>query len=146
MASLHKEVRIDARPDDIWDAVRDIGALHTRLVPGFVVDTRLEGDVRVVTFGNGMVVREPILSLDDKRRRIAWLALGGRATHYSASLQVFAEGAGSRVVWITDFLPHELAGAIDAMLGQGLEVMKKTLEKAAARVPHAPSQHSTSRN
>jgi hypothetical protein len=39
----------------VWDAVRDFGALHHRLVPGFVVEARLEGDDRVVTFFNGAV-------------------------------------------------------------------------------------------
>jgi hypothetical protein len=130
MASLHKEIRIHVRAEDVWDAVRDIGALHMRLVPGFVVDTRIEGDSRVVTFGNGMVVREPILSVDDERRRLAWGAIGGRTTHYNASLQVIAEADGARVVWTTDLLPHELAGAIGGMQEQGLAIMKKTLEAA----------------
>src|SRR3954469_14766560 len=99
MATLHKEISIDARPEDVWAAVRDIGALHTRLVPGFVVDTRLEPDARIVTFGNGLVVREPIVSVDDERRRLAWSATGGATTHYNAVLQVSAEGAGTRVAW-----------------------------------------------
>lgn len=129
MATLHEEIVIDAPREDVWDAVRDVGALHTRLVPGFVVDTRLEGDARVVTFGNGMVVREPIVSVDDARRRLAWTAEGGRTTHYNAAVQVRAEGAGSRVVWTIDLLPHEMAGPIGAMQEQGLAVMKRTLER-----------------
>ncbi len=39
-------------------AVRDFGAVHQRLVPGFVVDSRLDGDACVLTFANGMVARE----------------------------------------------------------------------------------------
>ena len=42
MASIRKEIPLDARAEDVWAAVRDIGALHTRLVPGFVTDTKLE--------------------------------------------------------------------------------------------------------
>ena len=61
-----------ARPDEVWDAIRDIGALHTRLVPGFVVDTRLEPGARIVTFGNGMVVKEPIVDIDEADRRLVW--------------------------------------------------------------------------
>jgi polyketide cyclase/dehydrase/lipid transport protein len=72
MASIRKEILIKARPEDVWAAVRDVGALHTRLVPGFVVDTRLEQGARVVTFGNGMVARELIVDLDDEARRLAW--------------------------------------------------------------------------
>jgi len=130
MATLHHDVIVAAKADRIWDAVRDVGALHTRLVPGFVVDTRLEGETRVVTFGNGMTVREPIVSADDERRRLAWTAQGGGTTHYNAVLEVFDEGAKSRVVWTIDLLPHDAAGPVGAMQRQGLEVLKATLEKA----------------
>jgi carbon monoxide dehydrogenase subunit G len=129
MASIRKEILIEARAEDVWAAVRDVGALHQRLVPGFVVDTRLEGDARVVTFGNGMVVRELIVDLDDEARRLAWSARGGRLTHHNASAQVFADGEGrSRLVWIADLLPDEVAGDIRAMMEQGAAVMKRTLE------------------
>lgn len=129
MATLRKEISIDANPDDVWDAARDVGALHTRLVPGFVVKTELEAGARVVTFGNGLVAREPIISVDDQRRRLAWGASGGRTTHYNAVLEVFAAGAGTRVVWTIDLLPHEMADPVGAMQDQGLAVMKRTLER-----------------
>src|SRR3954464_10268117 len=124
MATLRKEIHIEARPEAIWDAARDVGALHTRLVPGFVVDARLEGDARIVTFGNGMVVRELIISVDDQRRRLAWTAVGGRTTHYNAVLEVLADGSGTRVVWTTDLLPDDVAAAIAAMQENGLAAMK----------------------
>lgn len=128
MASLREEIVTTARPDDVWDAIRDVGALHTRLVPGFVVDTRLEAGARVVTFGNGMTVREPIVDVDDRWRRLVWAAIGGGLKHYNASVQVFEEGSGSRVVWIADLLPNEAAGMVAAMMQQGMEVMKRTLD------------------
>jgi hypothetical protein len=40
-------------------------------------------------------------------------------THHNASLQIFAEGEGSRAVWIADLLPHELGPAIGGMIAQG---------------------------
>jgi Polyketide cyclase / dehydrase and lipid transport len=130
MASIHKEILIHARPEKVWESVRDVGAIHTRLAPGFVVDTRLEGDARVVTFGNGMVARELIVDIDDDARRLAWAVVGTRLTHHNASMQVFADGAEhSRAVWIADLLPHELAGDIAAMIEQGMGVMKQTLER-----------------
>ena len=129
MASIRKEIPLDARAEDVWNAVRDIGALHTRLVPGFVTDTKLEPGARIVTFGNGMVVRELIVDLDDEARRLAWSARGGRLTHHNASVQVFADGARRcRLVWIADLLPNELAGDIRAMIDQAAAVMKKTLD------------------
>ncbi len=132
MASIHKQIETDARPDDVWAAIRDIGALHTRLVPGFVTATRLEPGARVVTFGNGMEVREPIVDVDDQRRRLAWSAEGAGMTHYNASVQVF-DGAsrGSRVVWIADLLPHDMKNQIEAMIDQGMAVMKQTLDRLA---------------
>ena len=71
MASIHKEILIDASPDHVWDALRDFGALHTRLVPGFVTDTKLDGDGRIVTFSNGTVAREILVDCDDTKRRLA---------------------------------------------------------------------------
>ena len=132
MASIRREISINASPEHVWSAVRDVGALHTRLVPGFVVDTKLEDGARVVTFGNGSVARELIVDVDDDARRIAWAAVGTRMTHHNASLQLFAENGRTRGVWIADLLPHEIAPQIAGMIEQGLSVMKRTMEGSAA--------------
>ena len=133
MASIRSEASIRASAEHVWDAIADIGALHTRLVVGFVVDCRREGDDRIVTFANGVVARERIVDLDPQNRRLAWSASGGRLTHHNASVQVFAEGAErSRVVWTADLLPNEMAPAIASMIEQGMAAMKKTLEAAEA--------------
>ena len=129
MASIRKEVLIDVAPDEVWAAVRDIGAVHTRLAVGFVTDCRLDGDARIVTFANGLVAREPIVTIDDAERRLVWSAVGGRLSHYNASAQVFEAGEGrSRFVWIADLLPHEMAGAVETMIGHGIAAIKRTLE------------------
>jgi len=130
MASIRREIRTNAPQDCAWDAIRDVGALHTRLVPGFVVATQLEPGARVVTFANGMTARELIVDLDDAARRLVWSAVGGRLTHHNASVQVFAEpGGGSRVVWIADLLPNELAPTIAAMIDQGMAAMQAALDR-----------------
>jgi len=132
MASIRKEILTSASADAVWDAIRDIGALDTRLVPGFVVDTKLEPGERIVTFGNGLIVREPIVDIDDKARRLVWSAIGGSLTHYNASVQVFGNVDGqTRVVWIADLLPHEAARDIGLMIEQGMAVMKDTLDHLA---------------
>lgn len=132
MASIYKEISIEAHPKSVWAAVRDVGAVHLRLTPRVLVDTRLDGDARVVTFANGMVVRELIVNLDDDVCRFAYASVGGRATHHNASIQVFAEGEGrTRLVWITDVLPNELAAPIGALMEQGAADMKQTLERKA---------------
>jgi hypothetical protein len=132
MASIRKEIQTSATPDEVWAALRDVGALHTRLVPGFVVDTRLEPGERIVTFGNGMVMREPIVDINDEARRVVWSAIGGVLTHYNASAQVFVNAdKQTTVVWIADLLPNEAAGQIEVLMEQGMAVMKMTLDRIA---------------
>jgi hypothetical protein len=129
MASVHKEVVIARPVAAVWDALADVGALHTRLAKGFVVDCRLEPGARLVTFANGMVVRELIVDVDADMRRVAWAVVGTTLTHHNASSQAFAEGEDAcRVVWIADFLPDESEPRIAGMIESGLAAMKRTLE------------------
>ena len=128
MASIRRSITIDRPAAAVWDALRDVGALHTRLVVGFVTDTRLEPGARVVTFHNGMVVKEPIVTVDELTRRLVWTAVTDRLQHYNASVQVFDEGTGSRVVWMTDFLPDAAREWIHGMVRDGLAAMKTTLD------------------
>ena len=117
--------------ETVWDAVRDVGAVHERLAPGFVVDTRLEDGARIVTFASGLVARELIVDVDDAARKLVWAVVGSpRLTHHNASMQVFADGERrSRVVWLADVLPNEIAGYIAGLIEEGLGTMKKTLER-----------------
>lgn len=134
MASIRKEILIHASPEDVWDAVRDWGALHERLVPGFVVDTRLDGEDRIVTFASGMVVREVLIDLDDEARRLVWSIVDGPYTHHNGVAQVFSEGEdGARFVWTADLLPNELAEPTAEAMEQGTNVVKKTLEAQVVR-------------
>lgn len=134
MASIHKEFTLAASAAEVWDALRDFGALHTRLAPGFVVDTRLDGDSRIVTFANGVVVRELLVDCDEQNRRLAYaIPPNDRLMHYSASTQVLeTDGAGCRVQWIVDLLPHAMAPAIAAQMDLGIRAMKNALDRPAA--------------
>ena len=134
MAHIRTETQIDASPEEVWDALRDWGALHTRLVPGFAVDTRLEGEDRIVTFFNGAVAREVLVDLDDGARRLAWSVVDGPYTHHSASAQVLADGDGrARFVWTADLLPNELATVTGRLMEQGTAVVRRTLEAQAVQ-------------
>ena len=131
MASIYKEIRIEAPSEQVWDAVRDFGALPERLVPGFVVESELDEDVRTITFFNGSVVRERLVGIDDDARSVVYSALDGArgSTHHNASVQVFDAGdARSRFVWVTDVLPHELESTIGGLMDQALVVIEQTLE------------------
>jgi uncharacterized protein YndB with AHSA1/START domain len=131
VASITKQVLIDAPPDDVWDALRDFGAVHERLAPGFVVDCQLEGNARVVTFFNGAVARELLVDIDDDARRLVYSIVESPlgSTHDNSSAQVFADADGrSRFVWIKDVLPDELAPWIDELMEHGISVVKQTLD------------------
>jgi len=129
MASIRKELLLDASPEHVWDAVRDVGAVHKRLGPGFLLDAHWDGGARVVTFFNGVVVREPLVTLDDVERRLVYSATGGMSRHYNAVMEVFPDGDDrSRLVWTIDLLPNELAPTVDGLAEKACEAMKRTLE------------------
>jgi hypothetical protein len=133
MASIHKNIPIEAPASDVWDAVRDFGALHTRLVPGFVLDTKLDGEARIVSFANGTVARELLVDCDDERRRLVYAVISERMNQHSASVQVMADGEGnSRLIWIVDVLPHEIAPYIAGQMDQAAAAMQKALRAAPA--------------
>jgi uncharacterized protein YndB with AHSA1/START domain len=128
VASIRKERSIDAPAERVWDALRDWGGLHERLVPGFVTDTRLDGEDRIVTFFNGAVAREILIDRDDEQRRLVWSVVDGPYTHHNGVAQVFAEGEGCRFVWTADLLPDEAAAPTGEMMERGIEVVKQTQE------------------
>ena len=133
MASIRREIEIAVKPETAWESLRDVGAIHTRLARGFVTDVRMEDGDRLVTFGNGAVVRERIVDVDDAAKRVAWSVVGAGLTHHNASAQVQGDGGVTRFVWIADLLPDEAAPRIAAMIEQGLVAIRKTLESDAGR-------------
>ena len=133
MACIHKEIEIDRGKQFVWDAIRDVGNIHKRLVPGFVLKCKLEGDSRIVTFANGIVMRELIIDVNDKTCRHSWSARGEPFTHHNASIQVFSESDDKcRVVWISDLLPNKIVETVGEMIQHGLDTMKQTLESSQA--------------
>src|SRR3954471_20412345 len=133
MASIYKDISLNARPDDVWAAVRDYGAVHRRVAPGFVIDCKLDGDSRIVTFANGNVARERLVTMDDAQMRLVYAVVSPRVKQHSASIQIFADGeGGSRMVWITDVLPDEIAPYIDGQMDLGAAAMQKQFGRDAA--------------
>ena len=128
MATIHKEVEIHASPERVWEALSDVGALHTRLAAGFVVGTEMDGNARVVTIASEMVVREKSVDVDDAARLIVWAIIGQQFDHYNGAAQVFEHPDGSRFVWTTDLLPDDLAENVDAMMSAGVAAIKHALE------------------
>jgi hypothetical protein len=134
MASIYREIPIDARPEEVWAAVRDFGAVHRRLAPGFVRDARLDGDARIVTFANGTIARELLVDCDDTRRRLVYAVVSERVTHYSASVQVITDGdaRAARLIWVVDLLPNDIAPYVASQMDQAALAMQKALDRGTA--------------
>lgn len=133
MASIHRDIPINCHPEDAWAAVRDFGAVHRRLAPGFVLDARLDDDARVVTFANGTVARELLVDCDDTRRRLVYAVASERVRHYNASVQVIADGeARAKLIWIVDLLPNDIAPYIAGRMDQASVAMQKSLDRSSA--------------
>ena len=126
MATVYKEFIVNASPDFVWEAIRDVGAVHTRLAQGFVTNTLLSGDTRTVTFSNGFVVREQIITISDELRRLSYTAIGGRTSHHNAYFQVLATAEGkARVLWVTDFLSEDVRAPIAQMVDSGSTAIQR---------------------
>jgi len=133
MASIIKDITMDAPADAVWDAVADFGAVHTRFAAGFVVGVTLEPGARIVTFGDGQVAREVFVGVDHEARRLAYSIESERLAHHNAAFQVIEEGAGRcRLVWTVDLLPDVIAPYMAGRMDAGLVAAKATLERPAA--------------
>ena len=139
MASIRKEIGVKLGPDEVWSVLADVGAVHTRLARGLVTATTLEGNERVVTFSNGQVARERIVTVDGAARRLVYAVVGGRFAHHSASFEVCDGPAGTTtLVWLADVWPDDQATGLDVMMELGVQAIERTLgprERVAPEVP-----------
>lgn len=134
MTSIYREFIVGADPNRVWSAIQDVGAIHQRLAKGFVVDTQLEGDVRTVTFKNGVVVKERILGVDSQNKRMVYTILSDKFEYHNAAFQVFAEAnRQTRIIWTADVLPNEMETYLAEMTDRAIEAIKGTLEGDGSR-------------
>lgn len=134
MTSISKDIDVPTSAAEVWDAMRDYGAVHERVAPGFVIDARMDATDRVISFASGATARERLVSLDDRRRRLVYTVVeGGLAfEHHQGSVEVLdaERGAnGCRVIWTTDFLPDELAPAIEGLMSEGAAAIARAFSK-----------------
>jgi len=132
MATIRKEMRLNVSAANVWSALADFQNVHTRLAPGFVVDSRPDGDnVRVIRFANGSIVKETLVTLDEDRHRLVYVVSSDSITHHNASAEIIADGADRcRFIWTTDILPDDLAPYIDSQMTEGANAMKTALERS----------------
>ena len=132
MATIVKEINLKARPEAVWDALRDFQAVHTRVAPGFLTDSKPDGDnARLVSFANGSKFREILVSCDDTRQRLVYsIPPNERLAHYNAAAQVVADGKDTcRFVWTIDLLPDAIAADIGSQMDGGLKAIKAQMER-----------------
>ena len=91
----------------------------------------LDGGDRVITFFNGLVARERLVTIDDAAMRLVYAVVEGRPTHYNGAIHVIADGEyRCRLIWTIDLLPDELGPIVGGMMHHAAPFMKKTLEAA----------------
>lgn len=134
MAKIRNEVGINASPANVWKIVRDYGNVHTwsPLVSG----TKVEGKVRYCTLAEGTpapggVLREEVLSIDDRTLRLEYSVVGAPfpIAFHRAAIEVFPDGDGSLVVWTTNVEPDELAAAFAPAFDASLAGLKRAVER-----------------
>ena len=131
MATNRREHRLNVPAAKVWQAVRDFGQVHTRVAPGFLTSLELDRGDRVITFFNGLVARERLVTIDDDAMRLVYAVVEGRPTHYNGAIQVIADGEyRCRLIWTIDLLPDELGPIVGGMMDHAAPFMKKTLEAA----------------
>jgi hypothetical protein len=135
MATVCVEAVIDTTAQETWNAIADVGAVHRRLLPGRLADARIDGDTRILTMPDGSQIRELILAVDHHLRRLAYAVIDGQKTsltHHHAYFQVFDDddGGRSRLVWVTDVLPHDRAAEVRARVERAIAEMKHVIESA----------------
>ncbi|MCD9087098.1 SRPBCC family protein [Stenotrophomonas sp. SY1] len=133
MATIYSEQTLDVPAEVAWDALRRVGQAHELFAP-VLVDGQLDGDVRQLQFSNGMTVRERIICIDERRRRVAYTVLDEMFEHHSASMQIVAEGSTTcRLVWISDFLPDAMEEAISPLVSEGTRAFVANITRANAQ-------------
>lgn len=131
-ATISKTFVVDVPADQVWAALRDVHALPTRLAAGFVTNSRRDGDDRLLTFANGMEVRERILAIDEDHRRVVYSVIGGEMNFHRASATVTTKPNGqTQFTWTAQVAPAELAPGMDGMMEVGAAAIKQTLETTA---------------
>jgi len=133
VATVQVDAVVNVSAQRVWDAIADVGAVHRRLLPGRVVDARVEGDTRILTMPDGSNIHDLIVSIDHSARRLAYAVTDGHRlpiTYHHAAFHVIDEGERSRLIWLTDVLPHAIAPAVQARVERGIAEIKQTLESA----------------
>ena len=130
MASIHIESAVAVSADTAWQALKRIGDADKIFAP-VLTGAEMHGDIRTARFGNGLVVHERVIDVDDARRRVSYSALDSPVlTYHHASMQIIEEAPDRcRFVWTTDFLPADALSGLQPLVDAGTQALKANLEQ-----------------
>jgi hypothetical protein len=130
MATIYREVDLDADADEAWRQMADVGAVNKLI--DYLGPVTVDGDRRSCSLGDQGELDELIVTVDHDRRRLAYSIRQSplNFTHHSASWQVTPEGDKSRLVWITDVKPDSVAPALEELIDQTADSIQRNLSRA----------------
>ncbi len=128
MATVRREVRINAPADEVWALLGDPAAIP-KWFPG-IVDATVDGKTRVITTASGLPIPEEIVTLDPILRRFQYRVQLPVVRSHLGTIDVFALGDGTSLVsYGTDAEPDTFALVIGGATGPALQQCKRLLEK-----------------
>ena len=137
MLSASKEVYLDANAETVWKMIGNYNHLdvwHPAVVETSLQGTgEMEGDIRILTLGNGATITEVLLSHDNNNYSYRYKITDSPlpVADYVSSVSVYDEGnMKSRVVWESTFTEFnatatEAEDAINGVYAAGLGTLEK---------------------
>ena len=126
MAERTAEIDVDGTPEDVWVLVGDFGGI-AGWMPG-MESCRLEGENRILDT-MGMTITEKLIARDDVTRAITYAIVDGVPVEsHEATITVTPTGSGSRVTWVVDAAPDEMADLMQGVYQGSLEALKAHVE------------------
>ncbi len=130
MARIEKSIEIDRSLDEVWAVVGDIGAISTWLTA--IGQSSFSDGVRECTMEGGGLLREQISNRDDANRRYEYEITESPMPleRHHAWMSVNEAPSGSRVTWIAEIEPEDMAAAMEPVFEEGMQSLRAHFEQA----------------
>lgn len=130
MARIEKTIDIDRSPDDVWAVVGDVGAISTWLPA--IGESSFQDGVRECTMDGGGTLREQISNYDEDTRSYEYEIIESPMPleHHHAWMSVTEAEGRSRVTWITEIAPDDMAAAMEPVFEEGMQSLKAHLQRS----------------
>ncbi|WP_443750784.1 SRPBCC family protein [Asticcacaulis solisilvae] len=127
MATFRIESIIDRPAPAAWARLGDLGNSHLAF-PGVLTACAFDGNVRTVTFADGTVIRERIVTVDAAAMRLAYGVLD-RFEHHASIMEIIPVNPGQcRFQWVSDVLPDAAIERVAGLMTKGAAAFKSACE------------------